>query len=202
MRASHWERTPSEEEAYTVALPMVNLRRATFLATDVGEPSKTTAWLPTDFSVSPDGKVTALSNINNVDPEKQGGLHNALCGTLEAMIPMFSRCLADLRSGQQHVRILGEKQCEIDESTRPIDPFTEEPVRDYVEAEHEQEDLSEAEDEAGFGTWQPKLWRQWMLTKPFIDPVPEPYIAPKIGLGEGYSLNGKTIQVITKVAEM
>lgn len=201
-RTSTWERTEEEDETL-VAVPTLDSRRSHSGATEVGDPSSSTAWLPTDFEIASDGKVTALSYINNVHPEKQGALHNALSSAFEAMVPMFSRCLADLRNGQHHLRIMGEKQCEIDTSEQPIDPTTGKPVEYFYEDEpEEEEELTAEEEEVGFDVGQPKIWREWMLSKPYIDPTPEPFALPKIGLGEGYSLNGKMVQVITKIAEM
>ena len=109
--------------------------------------------------------------------------------------------LADLKRSQHHIKVLGDAQSTLDESTRPIDPKTGEAVDSWCEEEDEIE-LTEEEDAAGFDSTQPKAWRQWMLTKPYIHPIPGPIPVRGIRLGEGYTLNGKKIQIITKIAEM
>ena len=119
------------------------------------------------------------------------------------MIPVFSKCLADLKSGQQHVRSLGSQQSVVDESTRPIDPTSSTGEKAYgYGCMQDFGDLTQEEDEAGFNSWQTKAWRQWMLTQPYVDPLPEPFQMRKPMLGEGYELNGKKIQIIAKVADM
>jgi hypothetical protein len=55
-------------------------------------------WLPSDFGISANGKVTLLSPyINNVHPTKHVKLYEVIPKILERAIPMFERVLSDLR---------------------------------------------------------------------------------------------------------
>lgn len=132
----------------------------------------------------------ARGYINNVHPETQGGLHNALSGLLGRFMPLFSKALLDLAFFDRTQRVLGDQQSELDQSTRPVDPRTQKPVEQYDEETYEEN----------------PLYEDWLDTSPYIDPLPGPYDArsslTERTLGTGYSLAGRTVQVIVKVAEM
>lgn len=147
--------------------------------------SKTTAWLPTDFFVRKASKVVALSYINNVHPETQGKLHNSLCDLLGHFIPLFSRCLSDLRQNS-HWKVLLKQESQLDERTRPIDEKTKEPITDW------DDEINDAD----------PRWKAWLSTDPYIDPVPEPFQPSERVLGTGLTLKGHKLQVIVKIAEM
>lgn len=150
--------------------------------------STTTSWLPTDVRVSEDGSdVKLLSYINNVHPLHQKGLEHVLTATLSQFIPMFEKLLGDLRNYTIDT-VLGDKQSELDRSDIPINPKTGEPIESWDEDEE--------------GIEGPTAWERWIQTAPYIDPKPGKYTAESRILGDGYSLKGKNIQVIVKVAEM
>lgn len=150
--------------------------------------SKTTSWLPTDFTVSEDGKhLKALSYINNVHPLAHAKLQDVLVELLEAFLPMFERTAGDLTSYiDGFPRLFGDEQSELDDSTRPVDPKTGEPIESWNDEEDEDDER----------------WETWLETLPYIDPKPKPYEPLASPLGSGFRLNGRTIQVIVKVAEM
>ncbi|KAL5529747.1 hypothetical protein ACEPAG_5732 [Sanghuangporus baumii] len=52
-------------------------------------------WLPTDFSVSDDGKVKALRYINNLHPSCSE-LYETIEGILSAFVPLFDHVLTDM----------------------------------------------------------------------------------------------------------
>jgi len=59
--------------------------------------SKRFQWIPSDFSVSGDGKVTLTSPyINNIHPTRHKELYSVISGILERALPMFERVLSDL----------------------------------------------------------------------------------------------------------
>ena len=59
--------------------------------------SKRFQWIPSDFSVSGDGKVTLISPyINNIHPTRHKELYSVIPEILERALPMFERVLSDL----------------------------------------------------------------------------------------------------------
>lgn len=55
-------------------------------------------WLPSDFAVSQDGKVSLSSPyINNVHPIRERQLYEVIPALLQRAIPLFERVLSDLR---------------------------------------------------------------------------------------------------------
>ena len=59
--------------------------------------SKRFQWLPSDFSVDDDGKVTLTSPyINNVHPIRHKELYSVIPEILQHALPMFERVLSDL----------------------------------------------------------------------------------------------------------
>ena len=59
--------------------------------------SKRFQWVPSDFSVSGDGKVTLTSPyINNIHPTRHKELYSAIPEILERALPMFERVLSNL----------------------------------------------------------------------------------------------------------
>ena len=188
----------------------------------VGEHSEASAWLPTDFEVDSTGsRVMAQSYINNVNPEHQGALHNALSGLLAKFIPLFSKTLGDLRSHIHRTSVLGEAQSSTDKSGMPINPQTSEPFEEYcgddtweqaevdaMNAAAEAQRVTDGRTDGFFWEydgWTPKEYTCWMndnIATLYTDPVPRLYVKPDRSLGTGYSLNGRHIQPITKIAEM
>lgn len=174
--------------------------------------------MPTGFKVNSTGSgVMAHSYINNVNPEHQDALHNVLADALAKFVPLFSKTLADLRGHLHRTSLLGDEQSTIDTSGMPTDLKAGEAryTACYEEAEAEALNIAAQAHLAAVGrtdkflweydAWCPKESTQWMndnIATLYTDPVPKPYVEPERQLGTGYSLNGKTMQVITKIAEM
>ena len=59
--------------------------------------SKRFQWIPSDFSVGGDGKVSLVSPyINNINPTRHKELYSVIPELLECALPMFERVLSDL----------------------------------------------------------------------------------------------------------
>ncbi|KAI9023242.1 hypothetical protein DFJ74DRAFT_699223 [Hyaloraphidium curvatum] len=58
--------------------------------------SKAYQWLPTEFDVAEDGKVSALSYVPGLHPEERQDMYSTLCRILQAFIPLFNNALTDL----------------------------------------------------------------------------------------------------------
>jgi hypothetical protein len=74
-------------------------------------------WLPTDFDVSPEGKVRAKSYINNLHPEKHKAMYPVLEEILEKFLPMFEEVLGELA-----VFVDREKKLKVDLDWYPTPP--------------------------------------------------------------------------------
>ena len=69
--------------------------------------SKQFQWLPSDFSIDHDGRVTLTSPyINNVHPTQHKELHSVIPEILQRTIPMFERVLSDTIRPLLPMRIL------------------------------------------------------------------------------------------------
>jgi len=68
-----------------------------FEGTDAEFVSKRFQWLPSDFSIDGDGKVTLTSPyINNVHPTRNKELYSVIPEILQRALPMFERVISDL----------------------------------------------------------------------------------------------------------
>lgn len=188
---------------------------------DMGEHSRVSAWMPTNFKVTSNSShVVALGYINNVNPESQGSLHNGLCAILAGFLPLFSKTLGDLHSHVHRSSLLGSQRSSIDTTDLPIDAETGEPVKEFSKSPYE-EAIAEALNEAAayqrladgrtdkffwkYDRWCPKAYTQWMndnVATLYTDPSPEDYVKTDRELGSGYNMEGKVIQVITKITEV
>ena len=64
-------------------------------------------WMPSDFSVDNDGKVTLISPyINNIHPIRHKELYSVIPEILERAIPMFERVLSDLQRPLLPMRVM------------------------------------------------------------------------------------------------
>ncbi|GJJ74741.1 hypothetical protein EMPS_07099 [Entomortierella parvispora] len=59
--------------------------------------SKKYQWLPTDFSVSSEGKVKIMSYINNLHPVEHADMYPVLEEIFEKFLPMFEEVLAEMQ---------------------------------------------------------------------------------------------------------
>ena len=149
--------------------------------------SKKSSWIPTDFNVSEDGKsCKAIDYINNIHPEKQSTVHNALEELLACFIPLFNRTLSNARNLMKP-RL--PQLSQLDQGLVPIDPDTEERI-DYWETE---------EQEKAFEAWLEQAKHLYEDPKPILNSEKEALLSR---LEKNYSLNGRTVQVICKIAEM
>jgi len=83
-------KTPGSDTAVVLAPPEFDGADAEFI-------SKRFQWLPSDFSVDDEGKVTLTSPyINNVHPTRNKELYSVIPEILEHAIPMYEQVLSDL----------------------------------------------------------------------------------------------------------
>ncbi|KAJ2968094.1 hypothetical protein NUW54_g13319 [Trametes sanguinea] len=57
--------------------------------------SKAYQWLPTDFAVSEEGRVTSVGYINNLNPAEHPEAYQTISSVLERFIPIFERVASD-----------------------------------------------------------------------------------------------------------
>jgi hypothetical protein len=147
------------------------------------------AWIPTDFTVSANGKeVSALGYINNLHPSNST-LYRSLESTLALFVPLFERVLTD-------IHISNDTLSKVRTSIHSYDPNLEPPYRSNDEDDSD-EDYAE----------EPKRSKKKKEKK-----VPRRIPLPAVP-AEGYqgslekrehrvSLKGTTIQVIVKLANI
>ncbi|KAG8741164.1 hypothetical protein FRC11_014943, partial [Ceratobasidium sp. 423] len=147
--------------------------------------SKRFQWLPTDFDVSEDGKsVKSVSYVNNLHPLKHAELYKTIEELIVAYIPLFERVLTDS---------IPENKA-IPERTHNDYSYNEDgyrPAPDYDDNGDEEE--------------YHRLYREWEEGRPIILPYIredgyKPGLLEKRGIW--YSLGGRTIQVIVKLANI
>jgi len=149
--------------------------------------SKTTCWLPTDFIVSEDGTRTKSRRyINNVHPIAQKDLRSALEDLLAAFIPLFDRVLSDV------IQPIGPRTTVDQLSTIVKDNEPKnadgQPIIEYG---------GDEEDEARFEKWVEEEAVYKHPEVPYLNHDP-----PLLHRGQGLTLKGRQIQVITKIAEI
>ncbi|KAG8729358.1 hypothetical protein FRC12_021032 [Ceratobasidium sp. 428] len=149
--------------------------------------SKRFQWLPTDFIVSKDGKsVKSVSYINNLHPDYHAELHTAIEELIGAYIPLFERVLTDSIPSNRAVPARTDNSYSYDEDYKP-EPDWKDDMNDG-----EEEDYNTRHEE-------------WSMNRPINLPD-----VPSEGYAKGslekrstwYSLAGKTIQVIVKLANI
>ena len=157
------------------------------LFTDSLFTSNTSSWIPTDFKVSEDGKTCkAIDYINNIHPEKQSTLHSALEELLACFIPLLNRTLSNARNLMKP-RL--PRLSQLDQGLAPINEDTGERI-DNWETE---------EEEKAFENWLEQAKDLYEDPKPILNSEKEALLSR---LEKNYSLNGRTVQVICKIAEM
>ncbi|CAE6506771.1 unnamed protein product [Rhizoctonia solani] len=142
-------------------------------------------WLPTDFKVSEDGRsVKSVSYINNLHPIEHAKLHEAIEELVGAYIPLFERVLTDSIPDNGAI------------PTRTRDYYT------Y--ADNRYAGLPRYEDYPN-GVGYSDAYREWEASRKFVMPDVkeggyEPGTLEKRKIK--YSLGGRTIQVIVKLANI
>ncbi|KAG9083188.1 hypothetical protein FRC06_004664 [Ceratobasidium sp. 370] len=142
-------------------------------------------WLPTDFVVSDDGKtVKSVSYINNLNPDQHAGLHTTIGELIGAFLPLFERVLTDSIPTNYAVPERTNNSYSYDEDYKPRPDY---------------EDYSSGDEEYA------RVTEEWLEDRP----IRLPDVSSKgYALGSlekrdtWYSLAGRTIQVIVKLANI
>ena len=141
-------------------------------------------WLPTDFQVSEDGRfVKSLGYINNLNPDKHGALHATIEELVGAYLPLFERVLKDCIPDNKFLPQRVTNGYSYDEGFEPR------PSRKDFEDNME---------------WNRK-YEEWEEKRPYQQPdvAAEGYVLGSLERRQWwYSLNGRIIQVIAKLANI
>ncbi|KAI0742054.1 hypothetical protein C8Q80DRAFT_1109616 [Daedaleopsis nitida] len=130
-------------------------------------------WLPTDFSVSATGEVECKSYINNLHPVEHKSLYPTITSVLRHFVPMFEKVLSDYLSPEPPLLI-------------QVDPsgwYKHLPSQKEIEA-------------TGKDYWD------WYSERIPLIPDPPPFKPPSTDGRVEVNLRGRTLQVITKVANI
>lgn len=137
-------------------------------------------WLPTDFEVSEDGAIEIKSGyINNLHPDQHRGFYPVLIRLLKQAVPMFERVLSDLQAPP--------------------------PRRITVTNEHAYSWFPQFDYDNFSGSDEDTAYEKFEESRPITLPAPEgPFQLPepRDWTSPPFSLRGRTVQVITKVAEI
>lgn len=144
--------------------------------------SKRFQWLPTDFKVSDDGKtVKSDGYINNLHPVRHAELHKTVEDLIAAYIPLFERVLTDcIPTSGATPRRTG-----------------------WTHSYDEHGSAPSTADFSGLDEWY-KQYKEWQDSRP----IAPPEVLNNYELGslerrqDKYTLSGKTIQVIVKLANI
>lgn len=141
-------------------------------------------WLPSDFLVDNDGKVTLISPyINNVHPTQHGDLYSVISEILQSAIPIFEPVLSDLLRPLLPMRIATS-----DPSRTAADCIWENGVP-YPNSSSEEEYDDDPE--------------KWMDKRGFTTPdANKCYEGDLQVMKNRISLKGRTLQVIVKLANV
>ena len=144
-------------------------------------------WLPSDFFVDQDGKVTLTSPyINNVHPVHHKELYSVIPEILQHAVPMFERVLANLVRPLLPLRIATSTRGHSDEDTADCIWGDGIPYPNSSSEEEYEEDPDE-----------------WLKKRPFRTPdAKESYGGDLAVLKDRISLKNRTLQVIVKLANI
>ncbi|KAL1669844.1 hypothetical protein GGF50DRAFT_109909 [Schizophyllum commune] len=157
-------------------------------------------WLPSDFEVREDGSVRlASSYVNNVPPEHAPRLVPVLERIVARAVPMWERVLGDLRRGEPKMRLgpVVESDSWVGASKG----------LDCVWRDGEPEDPPEEDEyyDSNNLDWETYKARRdaWFAGKPMALPeAPGEYDGRLVEGRETFSLRGRSVQVITKLANI
>ena len=146
-------------------------------------------WLPTDFQVSKTGKVKALGYINNLHPVHHKETYGTVARLLERFLPLFENVVADTLGPERPHAI------QVD----PLHWYDGLPTEEEDDAAHEHEDADASTMDAD---WQWYSYEQ-RICWPII-PDPKPFAPPANADARrpAFSLAGRTLQVIVKLANV
>ena len=152
--------------------------------------SKRFQWLPSDFSVDADGKVTLASPyINNIHPIRHRELYSVIPEVLQYAVPMFERVLSDLLRPLLPMRVASSAGHSSSSEEGTIDCIWE--YDGYCEAESEDEDAFNDDPEG------------WYTRQEFSTPdARKEYRGDLEIIGDQVSLKGRTLQVIVRLANI
>ncbi|GAA5848906.1 hypothetical protein JCM8547_006385 [Rhodosporidiobolus lusitaniae] len=140
--------------------------------------SKKYQWLPSDFDVDADGKVSISSYINNLHPTDYATFYPILASIFERFVPLFERVLSELQLPSPH-KI----------------PINWETANSWY-GEEEYEGDEDADD-----YWD--KWEEFNEKRELRIPQPDKFVMPQEGRKEPvFSLKGRKLQVITKIASI
>ncbi|KAI0738406.1 hypothetical protein C8Q80DRAFT_277017 [Daedaleopsis nitida] len=131
-------------------------------------------WLPTDLEVSDSGEVKALAYINNLHPTRHAALYPCIEGIVARFVPLFERVLSAALSP---------------------DP----PLAINVNPERWYEGIPECDSEDDYEILDWERRYQWPTIP---DPAPFRPHLPSAGERVEYSLRGRKIQVVVKLANI
>ncbi|KAJ2503600.1 hypothetical protein GGH96_000160 [Coemansia sp. RSA 1972] len=144
---------------------------------DVLLTSEKFCWLPTEFRVDDDGAVTIESYINNLHPVKHAAFYPTIARIFSKFVPMLEHVLTDVLFPRTR-RVV-------------VDPNnwfeSDEPEPDY----ESDIDYFQLED----------LHRDWRDSRKFIEPQPDPFVAP-VRQMTPYSLRGRRLQAVFKMSNI
>ena len=130
-------------------------------------------WLPTDFEVSPTGRIRPLGYINNLHPIHHKEAYATLSSILGRFVPLFERVISDALS--------------------PRRPYAVETAGDerYMGISMPNSDVDKHE------------WDEWEHEHPWaVVPDISPFQPPDVRSRVELSLRGRTLQVIVKLANI
>ncbi|KAJ2254578.1 hypothetical protein GGI13_002076 [Coemansia sp. RSA 455] len=131
-------------------------------------------WLPAEFRVDSDGATTIESYINNLHPRKHAALYPIIGSIFSKFVPMLEQVVTD------YVHPRGQRVVP--------DPYN------WFRSEQSEPEDYDAED-------YDERYEQWEENKIFIDPQPEPFVAPDRPTTP-YCLRGRRLQAIVKMSNI
>ena len=150
--------------------------------------SKRFQWLPSDYSVDADGKVTLASPyINNIHPIRHRELYSVIPEILQCAVPMFERVLSDLLRPLLPMRV----------ATSAGHRSSVEGVIDCIWQNGVPHPDSESEDEFDDNP------DAWYTKHEFSTPDARKKYGGDLGaMADQVSLKGRTLQVIVRLANI
>ncbi|KAI0350807.1 hypothetical protein OH77DRAFT_1593350 [Trametes cingulata] len=138
-------------------------------------------WLPTDFEVSEEADVVALSYINNLHPIQHRSLYPTISSILSRFVPLFERVLSDTLGPEPPLAV-------------DVDPLywyehVDSPDWDNLEC------LPGEDRDECCRRWERE--HRWPLI-----PEPAPFSPPCTDRRVDFKLRGRTMQVIVKLANI
>ncbi|TFK53671.1 hypothetical protein OE88DRAFT_1655905 [Heliocybe sulcata] len=145
-------------------------------------------WLPTDFLVSEDGEVKCLSYINNLHPDSHKSLYSTITSILAKFVPLWDRVLSDVLAGQGPIIV--------------VDPYSWYDNRSTPQPELEGFKQQHPKDENAATAAYCHAEEEWWNSRDPYVPEPDEFSPPDAEDRVNFTLRGRTIQVIVKMANI